>query len=128
MSFHADVSPFSVVKVLWHPKINQILTGSADGTAHAFYSQETSFKGALLAANRQPRKKAADELSSISELTPHIIAPGTLPLFQEQSYGAGSGKVGTGKRKREKERHDPQKTLKPRAFNPTVAFIDRIQC
>lgn len=103
------------MRVLWHAEINQIITGSADGAARAFYSPSLSFKGALLAAGRQPRRRAADEMSSVAELNPQIIAPGTLPLFKDDYNGdPTTGKIGTGKRKRERERHDPQKTLKPR--------------
>lgn len=109
-----DISPFSVVKVLWHPKINQILTGSADGSIHVLYSPLTSLKGATLAVTRAPKARAQDSFSIASEGGMHqqIIAPHSLPMFKED-YGDPNAAGRGGKRKRERERHDPQKTMKP---------------
>ncbi|BGP01943.1 hypothetical protein RTBOTA2_005286 [Rhodotorula toruloides] len=108
-----DISPFSVVRVLWHPRINQILTGSADGSIHVLYSPATAVKGVTLAVTRAPKARAADDFASAADLDRPIIAPHSLPMFKEDGgMGTSAGGRG-GKRKREKERHDPQKTLKP---------------
>lgn len=54
-----------------------------------------------------------------------IIAPHSLPMFKED-YGDPNAAGRGGKRKRERERHDPQKTMKPSSdshFSP--AFLRR---
>ncbi|GAA5985995.1 hypothetical protein JCM10908_006364 [Rhodotorula pacifica] len=107
------ISPFSVVRVLWHPKINQILTGSADGSIHVLYSPDTAIKGVMLAVMRAPKARAIDDFGTDGAQHSTIIAPHSLPMFKEDgAAGTSAGGRGT-KRRREKERHDPQKTLKP---------------
>ncbi|GAA5868551.1 hypothetical protein JCM1840_005486 [Sporobolomyces johnsonii] len=107
-----DISPFSVVKVLWHPKINQILTGSSSGAIHVLYSPLSSTKGATLAVTRTPRARAPDDFSTADGLDRPIVAPHSLPMFKEEGEGTSAGGRG-GKRKRERERHDPVKSFKP---------------
>ncbi|BGP50318.1 hypothetical protein JCM10450v2_006237 [Rhodotorula kratochvilovae] len=108
-----DISPFSVVRVLWHPKINQILTGSADGSIHVLYSPATAIKGVTLAVTRAPKARQVDDFAtSDAALDRPIIAPHALPMFKDDG-GAGSAGGRGGKRRRERERHDPQKTMKP---------------
>ncbi|TKA55776.1 hypothetical protein B0A53_02912 [Rhodotorula sp. CCFEE 5036] len=107
------ISPFSVVRVLWHPKINQILTGSADGSIHVLYSPESAVKGVTMAITKAPKARAIDDFGSGGAAHATIIAPHSLPMFKEDgAVGTSAGGRGT-KRRREKERHDPQKTLKP---------------
>ncbi|GAA5863713.1 hypothetical protein JCM3774_001223 [Rhodotorula dairenensis] len=107
------ISAFSVVRVLWHPKINQILTGSADGSIHVLYSPATAVKGVTMAVTRAPKARAIDDFGSVDAQHATIIAPHSLPMFKEDgAVGTSAGGRGT-KRRREKERHDPQKTLKP---------------
>ncbi|GAA6031509.1 hypothetical protein JCM8097_006490 [Rhodosporidiobolus ruineniae] len=107
-----EVSEYSVVRVLWHPKINQIITGSADGSIHVLYSPLLSTKGALLSVTRPVRRPQIDDYTtSASELDRPIIAPHSLPMFKDEGQVSAGGRGG--KRKREKERMDPQKTMKP---------------
>ncbi|GAA5994704.1 hypothetical protein JCM5350_006312 [Sporobolomyces pararoseus] len=109
-----EISEFSVIKVLWHPKINQILCSTSSGEIHVLYSPELSTKGALLGLTRTIRKPTVESTFSTSngtELDRPIIAPHSLPMFKDD-FGVSAGGKG-GKRKRERERHDPQKTLKP---------------
>ncbi|GAA6046900.1 hypothetical protein JCM3770_003419 [Rhodotorula araucariae] len=108
-----DISPFSVVRVLWHPKINQILTGSADGSIHVLYSPATAVKGVTLAVTRAPKARQVDDFASDAALDRPIIAPHSLPMFKDDGAGGTSAGGRGGKRKRERERHDPQKTMKP---------------
>ncbi|SCZ89214.1 BZ3500_MvSof-1268-A1-R1_Chr1-1g01034 [Microbotryum saponariae] len=110
-----ELSPFSVIRVLWHPKINQIVTSSSDGSIHVLYSPETSVRGATMALLRAPRKKAVDDYSSAADLVGSrpIIAPHTLPAFRDDGAHMSANSRG-GKRRREKERQDPKKTMKPR--------------
>jgi len=95
------------VKVLWHSKINQILTGFANGSISCFYSPETSLNGAKLLANKGPARKATIESMASGLLQPQIITPHALPMFRDGEEVRG------GKRKREKERMDPKKSRRP---------------
>lgn len=114
----------SVVRVVWHPKINQvrptavdhfqihpydlriqIVCGLSTGSIRLLYSPTTSLNGAKLLLNKS-RKKATIESYSDSMLQPHIITPHALPMFRDDLDRPT-------KRKREKERDDPKKTRKP---------------
>lgn len=97
----------------------QIITGSADGSIHVLYSPLTSLKGATLAVTRTPRVRAPDAFSTASDIDRPIIAPHSLPMFKDD-HGEGSGRIG--KRRRERERHDPQKTMKPSEYHVSHAL------
>ncbi|KAF9180990.1 hypothetical protein BGZ50_005771 [Haplosporangium sp. Z 11] len=96
------VSQSSVVRVLWHDKLNQIIAGSADGAARVFYDPEVSTKGAKLCATKTPKKRAVDDY----EIDRPIITPHALPMFKED-------KVRSNKRKQEKMRTDPVASRRP---------------
>ncbi|GAA5848088.1 hypothetical protein JCM3766R1_006402 [Sporobolomyces carnicolor] len=113
-----EISEFSVVKVLWHERINQIVCSTSSGEIHVLYSPELSTKGALLGLTRTVRKPTVESTfnpSGGNELDRPIIAPHSLPMFKDDLNGGRGVSAGGrgGKRKRERERHDPQKTLKP---------------
>lgn len=56
------VTPSSpLVSVLWHDKLNQILTGSANGETHLLYSPTLSRSGALLIMSKAPKKRHIDD-------------------------------------------------------------------
>jgi len=95
------------VKVLWHPKINQILVGQSNGQISCFYSPEHSLNGAKLLANKAHMKKPTIESMAAAELQPTIITPHALPMFRDGEEGRSM------KRKREKERSDPRKSKRP---------------
>ncbi|KAI7817127.1 WD40-repeat-containing domain protein [Gamsiella multidivaricata] len=97
-----SVSQSSVVRVLWHDKLNQIVAGNADGSAHVFYDPDVSHKGAKLCAIKAPKKRAVDDY----EIDRPIITPHALPMFKED-------KVQTSKRKQEKLRSDPKASHRP---------------
>ena len=60
-AYSLDVGLHSVVKLLWHQRINQILVGNGDGSTYVLYDPEKSINGAKLCANKQPRRKKVDE-------------------------------------------------------------------
>jgi len=96
------------VKVLWHSKINQILTGLSNGEIHVLYSPLTSLNGAkLLLSKGPPRKRTVEDVSD-AQAAPHIVTPHALPMFRD-----GDGIRPGSKRKREKERMDPRKSKRP---------------
>jgi hypothetical protein len=96
------------VKVLWHSKINQIVTGLSNGEIHVLYSPLTSLNGAkLLLSKGPPRKRTVEDMSD-ALAAPNIITPHALPMFRDNE-GMRPGS----KRKREKERMDPKKSKRP---------------
>lgn len=50
-----------LITVNWHPKINQILTGSSTGVVNILYSPTTSDRGAKLVISRAPKKRHIDD-------------------------------------------------------------------
>ncbi|PCH33445.1 transcription factor [Wolfiporia cocos MD-104 SS10] len=100
-----DTTP---VKVFWHSKINQIVTGLASGQICVLYSPLTSINGAKLPLNKGPPRKATVEDMSDAVSAPTILTPHALPMFKD-----GDGIARGSKRKREKERMDPRKSKRP---------------
>ena len=105
------VSSKSLVRVVWHDKINQILVACSDAKTHVLYSPEYSTKGALLSVGRRARRKESADFM----LTGNIQTPHALPLFQ----------AAPSKRKQmEKDRRDPIKSRKPQ---PPLAGVTGAQ-
>ncbi|KAG0255948.1 hypothetical protein BG011_004843 [Mortierella polycephala] len=73
------VSQSSVVRVLWHDKLNQIIAGSADGTARVFYDPE---EDKVRSNKRKQEKMRTDPVASRRPEMP-LTGPGK------------GGKVGT---------------------------------
>ncbi|CAL1696532.1 unnamed protein product [Somion occarium] len=103
-ALEVDTTP---VKVVWHSKINQIVTGLANGQICVLYSPQTSINGAKLLLNKGPPRKATIEDMSDAVSAPTIITPHALPMFRDGEIARGS------KRKREKDRMDPRKSRRP---------------
>ncbi|CAG8433958.1 12145_t:CDS:10 [Ambispora gerdemannii] len=97
-----SITQSSVIRVLWHSRINQIITGSADGSAHVFYDPNVSVRGAKLCVVKEPKKRSIDDF----EINRPIIAPHSLALFRDD-------RPKTTKRKREKLRKDPIASRRP---------------
>jgi WD40 repeat protein len=56
------VTPGSpLISVLWHEKLNQILTGSANGETHVLYNPNTSSNGAKQVMSRAPKRRHIDD-------------------------------------------------------------------
>ncbi|OJJ48924.1 hypothetical protein ASPZODRAFT_149900 [Penicilliopsis zonata CBS 506.65] len=56
------VTPGSpLITVLWHEKLNQILTGSANAETHVLYSPTLSTKGAALVLSKAPKRRHVDD-------------------------------------------------------------------
>ena len=97
-----SVGESHVIKALWHPKLNQIITGCGDGVVRLFYDPDKSFNGAKLCVVRTRSK--AKSVSYIS--TQQIIAPYSLPMFKEERQRST-------RRQAEKARKDPLKSKRP---------------
>ncbi|KAK2766094.1 WD repeat-containing protein 70 [Arachnomyces sp. PD_36] len=61
------VTPGSpLITVLWHEKINQILTGSANAETHVLYNPNTSTKAAALVMSKAPKRRHIDDDPSLT--------------------------------------------------------------
>ena len=50
-----------LVTVAWHPKLNQVITGSANAETHVLYNPKTSVRGAVDVMSRAPKKRHVDD-------------------------------------------------------------------
>ncbi|PGH20370.1 hypothetical protein AJ80_03638 [Polytolypa hystricis UAMH7299] len=67
------VTPGSpLITVLWHEKLNQILTGSANGETHMLYNPSISHNGAVLIMSKAPKRRHIDDDPSLTT----SLAPG----------------------------------------------------
>lgn len=90
----------SVNRLLWHPKLNQIIAGCGDAVARVYYDPMRSTNGALLSVYKQKRRKdPSDSIQHFAIHTPHA-----LPMFKDQP---------SAKKQRLKDRQDPVKSRKP---------------
>lgn len=106
------VTPGSaLITVNWHPKINQIITGSANAETHVLFNPKLSSRGAVEAMSRAPKKRHVDDnpeltmdqtagLSADSIITPGGILPGSKK----------SGVTNTGRSKDPRRPQIPQQT------------------
>ncbi|KAI3343980.1 WD repeat domain-containing protein [Ustulina deusta] len=87
-----------LVTVNWHSKINQIVTGSANGETHVLYNPVMSTKGAVDVMSRAPKRRHVDDNPefttdmSLGLSGDSIITPGALPGARRPGLTA-SGKL-----------------------------------
>lgn len=56
------VTPGSpLISVLWHDKLNQIMTGSANAETHILFNPKLSAKGAVMVMSKQPKRRHLDD-------------------------------------------------------------------
>lgn len=105
--YEIEVKDSSVVRCLWHPKLNQIMVGTGNGLAKVYYDPVKSQRGAKLCVVKTKRKeKQAETLTQ-----DYIITPHALPMFREPRQRSTRKQL-------EKDRLDPLKSHKP---EPPVA-------
>nr|XP_020651334.1 WD repeat-containing protein 70 [Pogona vitticeps] len=97
----------SVVRCLWHPKLNQIMVGTGNGLAKVYYDPLKSQRGAKLCVVKTKRKERQAETLTQD----YIITPHALPMFREPRQRSTRKQL-------EKDRLDPVKSHKP---EPPVA-------
>jgi len=56
----------SVIRVLWNTRINQLVTGSHNGSIHVLYSPTSSLRGAKLIVSRTPKARHVDDDSNFT--------------------------------------------------------------
>jgi len=87
----------SVIRVVWHDKLNQILASTSTGTLRLLYDPLISRNGALLTASREPRRAdPLDQLLRSKDATPlvgSIMNPHALPMYRDARFNKRSKKV-----------------------------------
>lgn len=111
-AFYVDVSEGSVIRLAWHPRINQILASTSLGEVKVLYSPTLSEKGATLAASRAPKQRRALD-DYVDPADQPIITPHALPMFKDSNAYEVSDAGTATKRKRENIRNNAQKSRKP---------------
>ena len=96
------VAPASVIRSMWHPKLNQIIVSTSNGIVKTYYDDKLSERGAKLCAVRT--KKRYNDSFAVSE--PQIIAPHALPMYKQE-------KKKSWKVEMMKARKDPVKSRRP---------------
>ncbi|CAD6589234.1 MAG: hypothetical protein TREMPRED_005303 [Tremellales sp. Tagirdzhanova-0007] len=77
----------TVVRVLWHSRINQIFATLNTGAIHVLYSPHSSIHGALLPLSKMPRSAPRDTAFTAADLKPVIFTPDALPMFADIKHG-----------------------------------------
>ena len=71
-----------LITVQWHPKLNQIITGSANGETHVLYNPNISTNGAKMVMLKTPKRRHVDDDPNLTMDLSHgisndqIITPG----------------------------------------------------
>lgn len=90
----------ALIAVDWHPKINQIVTGSANAETHVLYNPTMSTRGAVEVMSRAPKKRHIDDNpeftmdQNVGISGDSIVVPGAMV-----GGGRKAGVTGTGKSK-----------------------------
>ena len=112
------VTPGSpLITVLWHPKLNQVVTGSANGETHMLYNPDMSTGGAKLVMSKAPKRRHIDDDPNLTtDLSmgmsgDSIVTGGGVP--STASYSARHPTIGltaSGKSRDPRRPHIPQTT------------------
>ncbi|KAI8819599.1 WD40-repeat-containing domain protein [Fimicolochytrium jonesii] len=105
---NVQVATSSVVRVAWHPKINQIVLGTGDGSVQVMYDPVLSLAGIKAALGKVPKKRGEFAVFADDAHRP-IINPHALAMYRDDALNASRST----KRKIEKLRADPIATRKP---------------
>ncbi|XP_060951209.1 WD repeat-containing protein 70-like [Limanda limanda] len=100
--YEIEVTNASAIRCLWHPKLNQIMVGTANGLAKVYYDPFKSHRGAKLCVVKSQRKEKHTEVLTQD----YIITPHALPMFREARQRSTRKQL-------EKDRLDPKKSNKP---------------
>jgi len=96
------VSDSSVIKAIWHERINQVFAATANGNIHVLYDVEKSVKGAKMCVVKRRKKINHTEVI----VNHRIMTPYSLPLFREEPERST-------KKQQEKDRRDHVKSHRP---------------
>jgi len=91
-----------LIVVEWHPKLNQIITGSANAETRVLYNPELSHRGAVEVMSRAPKKRHIDDDPSLTMdqtlgiSADSIVTPGAMSGVKKRSGGT-AGVTASGK-------------------------------
>ena len=125
------VTPGSpLITALWHPKLNQIITGSANVETHVLYNPNISTNGAKIVMSRAPKRRHVDDDPNFTtDLTQGIsgdaiITPGA-QVASSASFAARHPNVGltaSGRSRDPRRPHVPVQTPFAKT-NPDAEFV-----
>ncbi|KAF2474231.1 WD40 repeat-like protein [Lindgomyces ingoldianus] len=114
------VTPGSpLITVNWHPKLNQIFTGSANGQTTILFNPKISHNGALTILSKAPKKRHLDDDPNFTtSLDPlgmagDATAPGGMPGAQANTFSSRHPTIGltaSGKSRDPRRPHLPATT------------------
>ena len=114
------VTPGSaLITATWHPKLNQIVTGSANGETHVLYNPSTSNGGANIVMTRAPKRRHIDDDPNLTTDLSNgisndaVILPGGSSAPSATSFAARHPEVGltaSGRSRDPRRPHVPQTT------------------
>jgi len=96
------VSTGSIVSLIWHPEINQIICGCSDKLIHVLYNPKLSQKGVLFSVSKAPKLRRLEDTIQ----NQYIMVPHALPIFKQGP---------SARRQREKAQADPTRAAIPEA-------------
>jgi 26S proteasome regulatory subunit T2 len=109
-----------LITVLWHPKLNQIITGSANAETHVLFNPTTSTKGAVMVMSKRPKRHHLDDDPSLTTdmsqgvSGDNILNPGTSSeAIQGSTFSSRHPTIGltaSGKSRDPRRPHIPQST------------------
>ncbi|XP_008324096.1 WD repeat-containing protein 70 [Cynoglossus semilaevis] len=102
--YEIEVTNASVVRCLWHPKLNQIMVGTGNGLAKVYYDPVKSHR--YVHCCKKKKKKLLKEKHAETLTQDYIITPHALPMFREARQRSTRKQL-------EKDRLDPRKSHKP---------------
>ncbi|XP_037086952.1 gastrulation defective protein 1 homolog [Pollicipes pollicipes] len=91
-----------VIRIVWHPRINQLMLGCGSGVCKVLFDPDKSHRGAILAAGKKKSKSKQMEVV----MNTQVITPHALPMFREPRPRSTHKQI-------EKARQDPQKSRRP---------------
>jgi WD repeat-containing protein 70 len=111
------VTPGSaLITVLWHERLNQIITGSANAETHVLYNPTMSQKGAATVMSKAPKRRHIDDDSSrtvdMAEgvAGDDVVNPNGTPITQGTSRHPTLGVTASGKSRDPRRPHIPVTT------------------
>lgn len=97
-----ELGPSHIVRLIWHPRLNQLMVGCGDGKIRILYDPKMSRNGAVLVAGKHKKRlKKAEVVVSQQVITPHA-----LPMFREERHKST-------RKLEERDRKDPVKSRQP---------------
>ena len=109
-----------LISVLWHDKLNQIVTGSANAATHVLFNPKTSDRGAVMIMSKRPKIRHIDDDPSLTTDMSQgvsgdaVVNPGTSKeAIQGSTYSSRHPTIGltaSGKSRDPRRPHVPATT------------------